>query len=216
MKKNIIHEIIQWAAIIAAFAFGFLMKDALPSIIPSHWNAAGQIDGYSPKMFAIWFFPTIIVGIKILFGVMKRIDPKKEKYALFEKSWKSLETIMIVFFAYIHIVSLFAALQWISDASRFIVLGMGIFFILLGNYMGKIRQNYFIGFKLPWTLADEDNWNRTHRLAGKTMVIAGMVIVISAFAVPYLRVFAFIAAMIGGFLAPCVYSYVISRKAKGN
>ncbi len=214
MKKNIIHEVIQYAVIAGTFAFGMIMSDALPALVPSHWNMAGEIDGYSAKTFVIWFFPALILGMKVLFSFLKKMDPKRENYALFERSWKNLETTIIVFFGYIHMISLLAALGVVSDASRFIIFGMGAFFLILGNYMGKIRQNYFIGFKLPWTIASEDNWNKTHRLAGKTMVLAGIVIALSSFADPYLRVVAFIGAMIGGFVVPCVYSYLIHRKAK--
>lgn len=214
MKKNIIHEVIQYAVIAGTFAFGMIMSDALPALVPSHWNMAGEIDGYSAKTFVIWFFPALILGMKVLFSFLKKMDPKRENYALFERSWKNLETTIIVFFGYIHMISLLAALGVVSDASRFIMFGMGAFFLILGNYMGKIRQNYFIGFKLPWTIASEDNWNKTHRLAGKTMVLAGIVIALSSFADPYLRVVAFIGAMIGGFVVPCVYSYLIHRKAK--
>lgn len=100
----------------------------------------------------------------ILFQFLPKMDPKRENYPKFEKTWEIFQFSLLIFFAYAYFITIFAALDPSLNVNKSIMLGIGALFVIIGNYMGKIRKNYFIGFRLPWTLDNEEAWNKTHRL----------------------------------------------------
>jgi uncharacterized membrane protein len=101
-------------------------------------------------------------------------------YEKFSTTWEIMQYIFLLFFGYIFGVSIYAALHPAFDVAFAIMFGIGILFMILGNFMGKLRQNYFIGYKLPWTLNNEEVWNKTHRFAGKCMMFSGFIFVVNA------------------------------------
>lgn len=90
---------------------------------------------------------------------------------------------------------------------------MGALFVVIGNYMPKCKQSYTLGIKLPWTLDDEENWNKTHRLAGFLWVIGGVVIMASAFLGKFWLFFVVLVPMV---IIPTVYSYILYRNKKNK
>ena len=110
--------------------------------------------------------------------MLPSLDPNKENYPKFAKTWETFQFAFLIFFGYTYIVSLCAALYPTIHVGTYIQSGIGVLFIILGNSLGKIRRNYFIGFKLPWTLSNDDIWNKTHRLGGKMFMLAGVIFLI--------------------------------------
>lgn len=201
----------QISIIILMLLVGYLLFDRLPAEMPVHWNTAGEVDSYMPKMKAILLFPAITFVIILLFPLLRKIDPRKDKYILFERPWIVLQTTFVLFFAYIYFITLYITFHPEQSVEIFILAGIGVLFILIGNYLGKIRQNYFIGIKTPWTLNNEEVWNKTHRLAGWCFVVGGLLILINAFLglslmIVTLIVTAFVV------IVPIVYSYLIYQK----
>jgi uncharacterized membrane protein len=192
---------------------GLFLYDKLPDLIPNHWNIYGEIDSYWPKLTQIIFIPAITLAMALLFQFLPLIDPKKEKYVLFRKPWVVLQMSIIVFFAYLFFVTLYMAFYPLTPIIPFIFGGIGVLFVLLGNYLGKIRQNYFIGIKTPWTLDNEEVWNKTHRLGGWMFTICGLIVFAEAF-IQWQVAWVFIAAIIPTALVPIIYSYIIFRKEK--
>lgn len=146
----------------------------------------------------------------ILFWFLPKFDPKREKYQQFADVWEIFQSSFVIFMLYVYAVSLYAAMAKI-DVGGLVMLGIGLLFVLLGNYMGKIRQNYFVGIKLPWTLSNEEVWNRTHRVGGWCFVLAGILMVLGA----YLKIvmgWLFVVAMVICLIVPIVYSYIIYKK----
>ena len=156
--------------------------------------------------------PVMVVLFFVLFRIIPSLDPKKEKYRLFAREWEIIQTGFIGFFAYLHFIILYLSLHPEVPIMPLMFIGIGSLFILLGNYLSKIRQNYFIGIKVPWTLADEDNWNKTHRFASWCFVIAGIVTIAEAFFFWYAPV-----VILGGiFLAsglPIIYSFLLFKQS---
>ena len=205
--------LLQILIVIGMFATGWLLFDQLPEQMPTHWNIAGEVDGYMPKGTAIILFPAITLGIAILFPILSMIDPRKEKYTLFRRPWLILQTVIVIFFAYLYFVSIYLAFNPAVSITPFIFVGIGVLFIVIGNYLGKVRQNYFVGIKTPWTLHSEEVWNKTHRLGSWAFLIAGILILVNGF-IQWQLVPVMVAAIIIAAVVPIVYSYILYRKLK--
>jgi len=184
----------------------------LPDVIPMHWNIMGEVDNYMPKNIAVWILPVLNAVMFAAFQIVPSFDPKKEKYRLFKKEWEIIQTVMIGFFAYLQFIIFYLSLNPEVPMMPFMFIGIGSLFILLGNYLSKIRQNYFLGIKLPWTLASEDNWNKTHRFASWCFVIAGIVTLIEACFIWYAPVVIF-GSMFLALSLPVIYSFLLFKKA---
>ena len=89
---------------------------------------------------------------------------------------------------------------------------VGVVFIVIGNYLPKCKQSYTMGIKLPWTLNDEENWNRTHRLGGKLWVVCGLVVILSMFLPNKFMVAIFLSVVAVAVFVPTVYSYLLFRE----
>lgn len=200
-----------WIVIALMFGLGVWLYPILPALIPTHWGVSGQVDGYMRKEIGVWLLPLIVLAMNLMFGWMPRLDPKKDKYKLFAREWKIIQGVLVTFFGYIFAVSLYIALNQGTEMLPFMFVGLGSLFIVMGNYLSKIRQNYFIGVKLPWTLADEDNWNKTHRYASWTFVVAGIVTLAEAKLQWYAPGIVFAGIMLAAFL-PMIYSYLLFKK----
>lgn len=184
--------------------------NSLPGEMPMHWNLAGEVDQYWPKLYGAFFAPLLAVAFILLFSFLSKIDPKKEKYKLFRKPWEMIQLGILGFVTYLQFVTLYMSMNPNGDIIKFIFIGIGVMFVLLGNYMGKVRQNYFIGVKTPWALANEEVWNKTQRMGGFFFVLSGLILVIEAFLQWYL-VPVFIISILFTVVIPMVYSYLVFK-----
>jgi uncharacterized membrane protein len=211
MKFSVPVFVFQLAIVVAMLIAGGLLFDQLPDQIPTHWNIEGQPDAYTDKGTAIYLFPGITFVVALLFPFLSRIDPRKDKYVLFRRPWLILQTVIVLFFAYMYFVTMYLTFHPEQPIERFVFIGIGVLFIAIGNYLGKVRQNYFVGIKTPWTLHNEEVWNKTQRIGGWAFMFAGLAILINAFfmwqLVPVMVVAIAVAALL-----PIIYSYVIYKK----
>jgi uncharacterized membrane protein len=202
---------IQLCIVASMLIAGFLLWDSLPEMMPSHWNLEGEIDAYMEKSTWIWIFPGITLLLVLMFPFFSRIDPKKEKYELFRRPWLILQMVFVGFFAYLYFVSLYLTLNPEISITGFVFGGMGVMFILIGNYLGKVRQNWFLGIRTPWTLDNEEVWNKTQRLAGWLFLIAGLVVFAEAF-IQWQIAWVMGVVIAVAVIVPVVYSYLLHRK----
>ncbi len=186
---------------------GVIMYTRLPEQLPTHWNVQGEIDGYSSKNFALFGLPFILVVVNIICQFAILADPKRENYS---GKLQSLVIWMLpVLSLMIQIITIVVGLGHKLDVTAILTLFVGVLLIAMGNYLPKCKQNYTIGYKLPWTLDDEENWNKTHRLAGWLMVVSGILVII---AVPLQLVLPAMIVVLVITLVPAVYSYVLYVK----
>ncbi|GGH78638.1 putative membrane protein [Pullulanibacillus pueri] len=153
----------------------------LPSEIATHWNAKGEVNGYSSRFGATLIMNGLLIFLYFLFLVLPKVDPKKNNYRLFSKSYTIISNTVLVIFFILSLLTLLYSLGYpipMAGLSPFIV---GAIFIVLGNFMQTIRPNFFLGVRTPWTISNENVWRKTHRLAGKFMFIAGIIIILSVF-----------------------------------
>ena len=187
------------------------MYQLLPQEIPIHWNIKGQIDGYGPKSM-VWIVASMPLLVLFLMWITPKIDPSKDNYKKFESSYLIIRTLIVLMMLSIHWIIILATLGVVNDINSWIQVVMGVLFIFLGNFMPKIRHNYFLGIKTPWTLANEVVWKKTHRLGGYLFAISGMLVLIS---IPFGQVVS-MSVMMGSILATAlmtvVYSYLAYRR----
>jgi uncharacterized membrane protein len=181
----------------------------LPSRIPTHWNARGLVDGYGDKS-ALFINPGIMIGIVGLFAVLPWLSPRHFQVDTFRPTYLYIMLVILAFMTYVQGLLLWAAVSGHVEISKAIMGGVCLLFALLGNVMGKVRRNFYVGIRTPWTIADERVWNATHGLAAKTMVMGGLAALILAFAgVPgWLPV----AMLLAGAFVPLVCSLVYYKQ----
>lgn len=205
---------IDWILLViigAMLISGAIIYPKLPDQVPIHWNAAGEIDGYGSPLAGAFGIPLLTLGILLLLLVTPKIDPRKENYARFSRVYNILKVIFVLFMVFLYIITLMAAFEHQTNVGLLIKFALGLMFIVLGNYFGKIRHNYFVGIKTPWTLADETVWNKTHRLAGPLWIVAGIVALVVAFFDHPASFWIFMACLMIAAIIPTIYSYVIYK-----
>lgn len=169
-----------WIVLGLLFAVSAYAWDRVPDRIPTHWNFRGEIDGYSGRAGGLLLAPVLAVGMYLLLLALPRFDPARANYASFTGPYAVIRAALTATMAGLHALLVATALGYPVDAGRWIPVGVGALFVVLGNVMGKVRPNYFVGIRTPWTLSSARSWERTHRIGGKLFVIAGILLAFAA------------------------------------
>ena len=211
-SKFSVNNVIQISVLLASVILSVYFYQIFPATVPTHWGLDGQVNGWGPSWLAAFLLPAILIAMYFLFDLLPKIDPRRENYADFKKVYAFFKTaIMVVLFGIYIIASLNAVGVVVSVAFWTPVL-IGLLFIVIGNYFGKIRNNYFVGIRTPWTLASEENWNKTHRLGGKLFVLGGILMMLNGFVPTMWRIGLLIAVIALVSVVPIVYSYILYKK----
>ena len=201
--------------ILVMFLSGIALYSRLPDQIPIHWNIEGEVDDYASRFWGVFMLPFTNLLVLLIFTFMPLLDPRKENYPKFSRSYRAIKAITVVFFAVLHFLVLAFALGYELDISRIVVVGAALLFIVMGNYLPKVKHNYFVGVRVPWTLASEMVWKKTHRFAGKLFVISGIIIFLSIFVSEIIRFWLIMICALVTSLASMVYSYLVYRQEEG-
>ncbi|MFH1192425.1 MAG: SdpI family protein [bacterium] len=207
-KKEVIPIIIILIVGLATLAF----YPCLPLKVPSHWNAAGKIDGYMSKNILVIFFPSLILGIYLLMVGLPFIDPLRKNIEKSREAYFWLCVILIVFYSLIYLYSLYAGINSENafPARYFMLSIFGLLMISIGSLLPKFKRNYFVGIRTPWTLHSEEVWDLTHQRARKLFTGAGIILILST---PFKALkFWPLIIMILFALWPVVDSYFLYRK----
>ena len=199
--------IISTMATLVPIVAGLLLWNKLPDQIATHFDSSGIADGWSGRLFTVIGLPFIMTVVHLILVVALVNDPKKNNIS--RKMMSVCMWIVPVISCVVMSGVLGGALGMKIDISKIIDMLLGLMFIILGNYMTKTHQNYTVGIKLPWTLNSRENWNRTHRLAGKLFILTGFVFLIDMFINTSLLVIA--VALVAAFV-PMIYSFVLYKK----
>ena len=196
---------------LAAFAASVMLYPRLPAEIPIHWNIHGQVDNQGSKTWAAFLAPCLMVFMIVLFRFLPWLSPRRFEVSDTGKpTYLYVMVVLLVLLAYLHGLTLAAALGRIPDVGRALVAGLCLIFALLGNVLGKIPRNMYIGVRTPWTIASERVWYATHRLAAKLLVAAGIAGVVMVLAFGWFSA-AFVVLM-ASLLVPVVYSLVYYKR----
>jgi len=198
------------ACTIAIFAGMAVAYPHLPATVPLHWDAHGRVNGWGPKWELFLWGPGMMSLIVVMFSALPWLSPKKFEVDSFRSTYLYIMVVLVAMMAYINLLVLAAAMGMAHDMNRAILGGVSLLIALMGNVLGKVRRNFYIGIRTPWTIASEHVWNLTHRFAAKTFFAAGLValaltVLGSPFWVPF-------AAILTGALAPAVYSLILYKQ----
>lgn len=210
-NKIDLNLILSCAVCLVPFIMSLTFFSRMPEQIAIHFNFNGEPDSYAPKFFAAFIIPSIVLLVHLYIWFRVESDPKKANMSVMLKHiflW-CRPFVSIAMQAALISYALGSRLEW----NFYVLLFLGILFIVTGNYLPKCRQNYTMGIRLPWTLNNQDNWNRTHRVSGYIWIICGTIYIINAFInIEWLTYAVFIALV----AFPVAYSYCISKNTDKN
>ena len=187
---------------------GCVFWNQLPEEIPTHFNLLGQADGYNHKMSAIFGLPTLMLLMHWLLLFLMIKDPKSSNIS---SKIQVLIYWIIPFVSCLSMISIFGESLGYSMMSGLLAqIFMGVVMIVIGNYLPKTHRNYIIGIRLPWTLENDENWRKTHRLAGKIWVLGGLLLFLNSFVQLYVY-WVFFLTLFFVVIIPSVYSYQLSK-----
>ena len=209
LKENRKTLIIASILTILPVLIGIIYWNRLPDVMATHFGMNNEANGFSSKAFAVFGLPAFLLAVLWIGAFVTSHDPKRQNISskMFSLGLWIAPVISLVAAAIIYPINLGYEL----DITLFAELLLGLMFIIIGNYLPKTRQNYTIGIKIPWTLANEENWNRTHRLAGYLWMICGILMIL-------ICLIRFVSAqwLVGIFLimvlVPCIYSFWLHAK----
>jgi uncharacterized membrane protein len=203
--------LISIALVLAAMLAGVLLWSRLPDPMPSHWNAAGEIDGYISKFWGVFLMPLVTLVLMLLFLAIPHIDPLRANIAKFRGIFNWFIVGFVVYMLYVYALTLFAALGVPFNMTSMLIPVVGLLFIGVGYMMGKAKRNFFIGIRTPWTLSSEMVWDETHKLGSKLFMLAGAVTIVAAF-LGENGIWLILAAILIAAFAPIIYSFLLWRR----
>ncbi len=195
---------------LAATAAFLLLYSKLPAQVAIHWDIHGAVNGYGAPYVLLLLGPGLMASEVVLFLLLPRLSPKRFEVDSFLPTYWYLMLLVVSASSYIFALLLWSAVAGDVNISRYVLAGASALIGLIGNVLGKVRRNFFIGVRTPWTLASEKVWYSTHRLAGKTMVGTGL----SSLAMALLGspIWTWLAMVLVGVLAPVVYSLIYYKQ----
>ena len=212
--KNKFTIIITSVIVLIPMLVGVAFWDALPEQVAIHWGASGEPDRWCAKAFAVYAVPLIMLALHWACLFATRFDKKNRN--------QNPKMMNITYW-------LVPAVSWVAngmtyadalgkdiDVIRLLPIIIGVLFLLIGNYLPKCTPNRTVGIRIKWTLADEENWNATHRFGGKVWFSGAIVILASSLLPAKISVCVMIAATLAMALTPIIYSYCFYKKKKGK
>ena len=186
----------------------------LPERVITHWNFSGQPDGWGSGKAQAILFSSMTIGMYLLFLLLPYLDPKKERYEQFRKIYHIFKNIILAMLVLIFFATSLNNLGYNVPIGVVVPGLVGLLFIIIGNYMGKIKLNWFMGIRTPWTLSSEEVWNKTHRFGGKMFMLAGLLMMAEIILPISWKLPTFIIMMIVLLFGTIGYSYVAYLQEK--
>ena len=207
IKKHLKLLILTSVVILLPIVAGVALWNRLPDLLPIHWNTAGEVDKYYAKPIVVFVMPLALLALHWVAALITANDPKRQNQS--EKTRQLVFWIVPALGVFLSAVIYATALGTGIKVEMVLPVFFGILFIVMGYYLPKCRQSYTIGIKLPWTLASEENWNKTHLLAGRVWVVGGVLFLIAGF-LSFIWILPIAAVPM--VLIPLIYSFILYRK----
>jgi uncharacterized membrane protein len=185
---------------------------ASPASFPVHWNLHGEVDRTGGRAEGLLAMPALAAAMALTLRFLPRIDPGRGNYANFASAYAWVRVLVVALLSGVYVLIQMAARgrqEAVAPAMTFLV---GALFVGLGNVLGKVRPNWFVGVRTPWTLSSAESWTRTHRAGGWVFVLAGLGTMAGALRLDAFKVMAGLGiAMLLAVLGLTIYSYVVWR-----
>jgi uncharacterized membrane protein len=204
------HYVLALLLVAAVSGVTLCVAPRLPDTIPTHWNIHGEIDGYGHKPIALLLMPVTMAGLLALFRLLPWLSPMRFEVDAFRPTYLYVMLLVLALLAYLQALMIWAAWSGTADVSRYLVGGLFLFFALVGNVLGRVKRNFWIGIRTPWTLASERVWIDTHRFAARMFVGVGLLGFAAVVAgLPEAYAFGLFLASV---LASALYSLVLYKR----
>ena len=175
-----------------------------------HWNAAGACDGYGGRFEGLFLMPIIVAGVVGLFAAIPYIEPRRNHILQSARAYVAVWMVMLLYFLALHIILTLSVLGHKVAIGTFVPFIVGLMFVVIGAFLGKVQSNFLFGIRTPWTLSSELSWKKTHRLGGVLFMVEGVLIAVGAIAFPgTLWVYLLIGSIVVLLVTVTVYSYVV-------
>jgi uncharacterized membrane protein len=207
VRKWIPLVLIVIAVLVSIFAYPHL-----PDRVPTHWNASGEVNGWSSRLWGAWMLPLIMALVWLILRAVPHIDPRKANYAKFQGMYDWLVILVIAFMLAIHVVIILAATGSPIAMHTVMMPSVGIFIAALGLLLPRVHPNWFVGIRTPWTLTSDLSWERTHRIAGPLFIALGVLIVASTAMAPTTAIWILVVAAVGITIFLFAYSYQVWKE----
>lgn len=202
---------LSFALVLVAVVSAFVVFPMLPSRVPVHWNAAGDVDRFGEPEQAAFIFPGMMALVLLVFVLIPKIAVFKENLKAFEKHYWALAFLLEFFFAMFFVLTLAPNFGFDFKMSQPILVLVALLIAVIGVMMPSFKRNFFVGIRTPWTLANDEVWDKTHKLGGKLFIAAGVLAAVIAF-LPGQNVFIAIAPILVAVVVVFVYSYFVFSK----
>ncbi|MEK6953611.1 MAG: SdpI family protein [Candidatus Micrarchaeota archaeon] len=201
--------------ILASFAISAYYYPSMPGRLASHWNLQGDADGYSGKLFGMFFVPALLAVMCFILYFIPNLDPLKANVAKFREHYDRFILILALFMLYIHALTIYWNLGRQFDFGQYLSPAFGILFLAVGKLVENAKPNWFIGIRTPWTLSSEKVWEKTHRIGGKLFFATGIVSFMGIF-FPQISLLIVLAMALAIIVWSLVFSFVEYKKEMGG
>lgn len=208
-------EWFSWLMLLAVIAIAIYAYPLLPDKVPSHWNLAGQIDGWASRNGHVFGITGLIIGMYLLFILLPQFEPRKEHFVRSLGFYQMIRNVMMAFLATLFGITTYIGVTGVMlHIDKIIPVIMGVLFIFIGNYLPQIKSNFFMGIRTPWALDSEENWRKTHHLGAYTFVLGGLLFIISPFIPTPFNFYLPVIGILVAALLPMLMSFVWFKQEK--
>jgi len=204
----------KWISLVLLLSFyvtALVFYQQMPARMASHWDSSGAVNGYTSRFLGLFLLPFIATTLTALFLAIPVIDPLKANIAKFRLYFDWFIVLFLLFFEYLYILTILWNKNVVFDFTQALMPAMGILFIYIGIMIRNAKRNYMIGIRTPWTLANDEVWNRTHSLGGKLFIAAGVLSSLGAIWPKYAIIFIMVPILTVTFVT-LIYSYIIYKQ----
>jgi len=194
---------------VTAWAWGQVPAGAQ---IPVHWGPSGEADGFASKEVGLLLMPALALGIGALLAFIPAIDPRRANILRSQPAYRGIAYGALLLMLALHVAAILVATGRTVDMPRFVSIGVGVLFVVIGNFLGKTRSSWFFGIRTPWTLSSERSWTLTHRLGGYIFVAFGAVMILIGIVDPELLSWVLVPGLVVVVGVPVAYSYFVWRQ----
>ena len=189
-------------------------------IVPVHWGISGDVDRYGSKWTLMLFamIPLLMQWVRHAYYASSMATENMKKNRQIEEDTLSAATLLLIVVSWgVYALTAMNVQNIGMVAPGILVMLVGALLIFVSNKMSTVKQNYFYGVKVPWTLKDETVWKRTHRLAAYSGVIGGLLTMLGGglgllFNQPYVALGSIFVGIVGAGVIPTIYSWRLYHK----
>lgn len=218
--------VVYWILAFLPLIIVLILLPGMPERVPAHYNFAGEVTRFGLK-YELLIMPVLTLAVAgFLYPLSHYSAKKSERGKQNQKTLFACGQIVSVCFCVLSVVMAYYsgnATENIGQthAYRIMAFVLSIMFVLMGNLLPKCKRGELfwlrVGFRTPWTVRDDEVWNKTNRVGGYYMVAAGVLGAVLSILLPdmwgFLAVIALIVLVsVGGI----IYSWKLYRDLHGR